>query len=164
MDQSADGVLRYQLRFVHYWLFHCVHQFLSPSTQAVYAVFALAAGHALWTLGLGWPAILLLSAVAYGLMWLLQWLFNAIYLTSRRNRVLTEHVVQMGPQGLTDRTATYETLNRWPGVLRVRSYPGLVAVYIGPFEAVIVPKTAFASPEARARWVAQVQQQLRAAV
>lgn len=164
MDQSADGILRYRLRFVHFWLFHSIHQFLSITLQGFNGLCALVIGAIGWMLDETVASALWHTVIGYGAIWLLQWLFNAVYLYSRRNRVLTEHAVQMGPQGLTDSTATYETLNRWPGVLRVRSYPSLVAVYIGPFEAVIVPKTAFASPEARARWVAQVQQQLRAAV
>ena len=163
MSAHDLGELRYRLRFVHFWLFNCIHQFHSPAAQAFNVLCALGVGAIGWMADEDLGTFAWSAALGYGAIWVLQWLFNAVYLCRRHNRVLTEHVVQIRPEGLVDSTQTYETLNRWPGVLRVRSYPGLVAVYIGPFEAVIVPKTAFASPEARARWVALVQQQLRAA-
>lgn len=161
VDALDPCELRYRLRFVHYWFFNCMHQFHSLAAQGFNALCALAVGVIGWmgaeTLG----AFACHAVLGYGAVWALQWAFNAVYLCSRRNRVLTAHVVQLRAEGLTDSTQTYETLNRWPGVTRVRDYPGIVAVYVGPFEAVIIPHTSFASPQARAHWMAQVRQHLQ---
>ena len=161
MEQLDGSALRYRLRFVHFWFFNCIHQFHSIVAQGFNGLCALGVGVIGWmtdetVVSLVWHAV-----AGYCALWMLQWLFNAAYLCSRPNRVLTEHVVQPSPQGLTDWTQTYETLNRWPGVTRVRDYPCIVAVYVGPFEAVVIPRSSFANAQARASWVAQVRQYLK---
>ena len=160
MDAQDLGELRYRLRFVHFWLFNCIHQFRSPAAQGFNVLCALGVGAIGWMADEDLGAFVWSAALGYGAIWVLQWLFNAVYLCRRRNRVLTEHVVQIRPEGLVDRTQTYETLNRWPGVMQVRDYLCIVAVYISPFEAVIIPRTSFASPQARASWIAQVRQHI----
>ena len=103
-----------------------------------------------------WAGVAALAA--YAAFWLLQCGFNAIYLISRNNRaVLREHGVTVSAEGLRDSTDVYEHLLRWPGVARVANYGWVVAVYSSAVDAVVLPRSAFASPAQAAQWVACVR-------
>lgn len=154
--------LQYQLRFGDYWLFHCLSQLCSPVTQALLLLCGAAFGYWLRSEGatLLWSGAAALAA--YVAFWLLQCGFNAIYLTSRNNRaVLCQHTVTVSAEGLRDSTETYDHLLRWPGVARVVNYGWVVAVYSSAVDAVVLPRSAFASPAQAARWVAYVREAAR---
>lgn len=157
------SVLEYRLRFWHFWAFNCCNQFLSISTQILFLIWsvAFAAVVALDPEENKWLLALTLGVASYVVMWLLQCAFNAVYLYSRRNRVLTAHALALSETGLTDSTSTYETLNRWSGLLRVREFGFLTAVHTSPFEAILVPRSAFADTTACSQWAAQVRQLMR---
>lgn len=154
--------LQYQLRFGDYWFFHCLSQLCSPVTQALLLLCGAAFGYWLRSedATLLWSGAAALAA--YVAFWLLQCGFNAIYLTSRNNRaVLCQHTVAVSAEGLRDSTDTYDHLLRWPGVARVVNYGWVVAVYSSAVDAVVLPRSAFASPAQAARWVAYVREAAR---
>ena len=150
--------LHYQLRFRDYWLFHCLSQLCSPVNQALLLLCGAAFGIWLRAEGATWLWAGVAALAAYAAFWLLQCGFNAIYLISRNNRaVLREHGVTVSAEGLRDSTDVYEHLLRWPGVARVANYGWVVAVYSSAVDAVVLPRSAFASPAQAAQWVACVR-------
>ena len=152
--------LHYTLRFRDYWAFHCLSQFCSPITQLVLVLCGAAFGHWVWTDGYGAAWAMAAGLAAYGAFWLLQCLFNALYLRSRDNRaMLAAHTVVISTAGLRDSTDAYDHLVRWRGVQRVVNYGVVVAVHTSAVDAVVVPRTAFASADACTQWCAQVRGQ-----
>lgn len=59
---------------------------------------------------------------------------------SRRKGVICEHTLGIRPEGLIERTQTNETLHPWTTVRSVTSLFGYVFIYVGWFNAHIVPK------------------------
>ncbi len=145
--------LRYTLRFRDYWAFHCLSQLCSPITQGLLLVCAAAFGRWVWSNGADWGTVAVVAVAAYVAFWLLQCAFNALYLKSRNNRaVLAAHTVSITPEGLRDTTAAYDHLTRWAGMGRVVDYGVLVAVCTSAVDAVIVPRSAFASRASQRAW------------
>ena len=161
MPSSSAENLQYQLRCRDFAWFHCVHPFLSPTAQFEYVFFAFACGYWLASWGEGWGVVVLGTCLAFGLAWILQFAFCAVYLYSRRNRILARHELCINQEGLVDTTSTYVTLNRWSGIVRIRDFWGVVVVYTGPVDGIIIPRKAFANAAARADWIGSVQQCLR---
>ena len=153
--------LHYTLRFRDYWAFHCLSQLFSPVTQLALLLCSAAFGHWVWSEGGGVGLALAVALAAYAAFWLLQCIFNAIYLKSRNNRaLLAAHSVTIQPDGLRDSTDAYDCLYRWQGVGRVVNWGVVVAVYTSGVDAVVLPRAAFASRESRAAWLQQVREHL----
>ena len=150
--------LHYTLRFRDYWAFHCLSQLFSPVTQLALLLCSAAFGHWVWSEGGGVGLALAVALAAYAAFWLLQCIFNAIYLKSRNNRaLLAAHSVTIQPDGLRDSTDAYDCLYRWQGVGRVVDWGVVVAVYTSGVDAVVLPSAAFASPSHAKQWVAAVR-------
>lgn len=155
--------IEYENKFSDILLFNAVHQFLSPPLQGLYLIFCAF---------LFWSESLVSSALQAGVMaffwfvvlWVLQFVFNAIYLFSRKNgSVLTTHFVEIQSDALLEETRFNKSFFYWPGIVKAVSRPGFVAVYVTPHMAHVVPNRAFASREQRATFLALVQQKIRAA-
>lgn len=155
--------LHYTLRFRDYWAFHCLSQLFSPVTQLALLLCSAAFGHWAWSEGGGVGLALALALAAYAAFWLLQCVFNAIYLKTRNNRaLLAQHSVSIQPDGLRDSTEAYDCLYRCQGVARVVNWGVVVAVYTSGVDAVVVPRAAFASPAAQRDWCTHVRGQIAA--
>ena len=106
--------LHYTLRFRDYWAFHCLSQLFSPVTQLALMLCSAAFGHWVWSEGGGVGLALAVALAAYAAFWLLQCIFNAIYLKSRNNRaLLAAHSVTIQPDGLRDSTDAGWWIGAW---------------------------------------------------
>ena len=143
--------IQYQLKFLDVVLFQAVHQFLNPVVQSLFLLLT-------WFIFQSElndvPATLRAATVAcslYAIMWALQFTFNAIYLISRRNKnVLTQHTIELQEKAVLEETRFTQTLVQWPGVARIVSRPGFVALYISPHMAHVIPNRAFSTSANRA--------------
>jgi hypothetical protein len=137
--------IEYTNTFLDVVLFQAVHQFLSPAAQGFYGIcFALF----FWTEALERPAPEAAAGALciWGLLWLVQFLFNAVYFASRSNRtILTSHVAEVRDDGFYEETRFSRSLFFWPGVAKAVSRPGFLAVYVSGQHAHVIPKRAFAS-------------------
>lgn len=154
--------IHYSNRFSDILLFNAAHQFLSPLLQALF--FALCA-FIYWS-ELAENSSLCASITAllwYFGIWIFQFLFNAIYLFSRKNHsVLTDHVIELQPDGLLEETKFNRSLFYWPGIVKAVSRPGFVAVYVTPHLAHIVPNRAFTDTSERMEFLAHIQGKINA--
>jgi hypothetical protein len=154
--------IEYRHTFKDAVLFHALHQFLSPLMQGVFLL--VAALIFISELGEGpvWKAAGT-AASLYVVMWLLQFLFNALFVFSKNNRTLfTHHVVEIRDDGLHEETAFNRSVFYWPGVVKAVSRPGFAAVYVAAHNAHIIPARAFASSAEKHLFVTQVEERIRA--
>lgn len=155
--------VEYELKYLDYMLYVCVHQLCSVALQvfnggvAAMAFFEFRDGGNLFAL--------FAALVAYVLIWLLQFGFNFIYFLSRKNRsLLTRHVVEIQEAGFYESNPYSRSLHYWEGgVVRVVSRPGYVAVYINAIAAHVIPARAFANAAHRAGFVATIKARIRPA-
>jgi hypothetical protein len=154
--------IEYENKFSDILLFHAVHQFLSPALQGIYLllfafIFWVESGDS------SLPAAATAAFWWYAGLWIFQFLFNAIYLYSRKNQsVLTTHVVEVMDDAFLEQTKFNKSFFYWPGVLKAVSRPGFVAVYVTPHLAHVLPNRAFSSGQ-KAEFLALVRQKIRAA-
>jgi hypothetical protein len=154
--------IQYTLKFGDYLLFNAIHQFLSLPLQLTYLGLAslvfFEASRDDRRLG----AFILAFALYLG-MWLFQFVFNIVYLYSRRNKaLLTNHIVEIQDDAFYEETRYNKSFHYWPGIVRVVSRPGFAAIYITAQSAHIVPARAFANVEQRVRFVTLIQERIRA--
>ena len=155
--------IQYQLKFLDVVLFQAVHQFLNPAVQGLFLLLT-------WFIFQSemndTPTTLHAAAVAgslYAIMWALQFTFNPVYLISRKNtNVLTQHTIELQQKGVLEETRFTQTLVQWPGVARIVSRPGFVALYISPHMAHVIPNRAFSSSAHRAEFISFVRDRLNA--
>lgn len=65
----------------------------------------------------------------------------------RHPGILTEHTIDVGPDGLTESTDVNVTMTKWPGVSKVQRTRRHLFVYTGPGMAHIIPRRAFATKD-----------------
>jgi hypothetical protein len=83
-----------------------------------------------------------------------QFLFNAAFLFARNNRnVLTKHHVELRTEGLYEETAYVRSLFLWPGIHRIVSAAGFVAVYVTAHSALVIPNRSFSSSTQRDEFI-----------
>lgn len=159
---SCHMRIEYANTFKDVLLFHAVHQFLSPVLQFFYIVFA--ASMFSNELDHGVAAAGTVALLLYAILWLFQFMFNAVYHFSRHNRgILTRHVVEVRDEGLYEETAFGRALFFWPGVIKVVSRPGFTAIYVAAHQAHVIPSRFFASAAERANFVSLVRQHINGA-
>ncbi len=96
-------------------------------------------------------------------MWGAQALILALYLFSRRaDSALTEHVLEIRDDALYESTKFNESRFFWPGVLKVVSRPGYVAVFIAQHAAHVIPNRAFGSKDQRNEFIATLKSKTNA--
>jgi hypothetical protein len=151
--------IQYDIRFSDLLLFNAVHQFLSPPCQILYLLCSVPFYWYGLELAEGAPFhAAVIALLGYGIFWILQFSFNVIYLFSRKNHgVLTEHVIELHPDGLLEETKFNKSLFYWPGIVKAVSRPGFIGVYVTPHIAHIIPNRAFSSPSERSEFLAQVR-------
>jgi hypothetical protein len=154
--------IEYRHTFMDAVLFHAVHQFLSPLVQGFFILVAALIVIAELGEGALWKAVGT-AASLYVVLWLLQFLFNALYVFSKNNRTLfTQHVVEIRDDGLHEETAFSRSVFYWPGVIKAVSRPGFAAVYVAAHNAHIIPARAFASSAEKHVFLSQIKERIRA--
>jgi len=143
-------------------VFNLMHQFLSPGLQLVFLLFAALIGYSVKASGL--VAVVVLAAVAYGILWLLQALFLTFYVGGRSDpTVLTEHTLELREHGLLEETAFNRSEFYWRGIRLAVKRPGFFAIYVSAGLAHVVPNRAFVSPGDRAAFQNMVESYIRSA-
>ena len=155
--------IEYENKFSDILLFNAVHQFLSPALQGFYLIlfafmFWVESGDS------SLAAAAMAAFCWYAALWIFQFLFNAVYLYSKKNQsILTTHVVEVMDDAFLEQTKFNKSFFYWPGVLKAVPRPGFIAVYVSPQQAHIVPSRAFSSAAQKAEFLALVRQKIRAA-
>jgi hypothetical protein len=144
-------------------LFSSVHQFLSIKLQVITLlsvaaiVWFYASDQSLMT------AVTLFVEIFIG-FWLFQLLVTAIYLHSGRSQaLLTRRALELREDALRVESRFGHAHYYWSGIDRAVSRPGYVAIYLNPYLAEIIPDRAFATPAARAEFLALAVARIEAA-
>lgn len=153
--------VEYENKFIDILAFNAAHQFMSPVLQGLFLLFA-----GLIFLGelseVGVIESSIIAVIWYFILWLAQFVFNTIYLYSRNNHsVLTRHIVEIQNDAFYEETKYNKSHFYWPGVIKVVKRLGLVAVYVTPQLAHIIPRRAFSSLAQRKEFIQQVKSKLR---
>lgn len=139
-----------------------MHQLLSVPVQLLYGGFAVL----IFFSDLGdqsFCASAYLAILAYAAMWAVQLLFNAFYLLFGKNRsLLTRHVVEIQEEAFYEETKFGRSYHYWPGLAKVISRPGFIAVYINANAAHIIPSRAFSSSLQRQEFLSALKGKLSA--
>jgi len=155
--------IEYKVGYFDYLLFNLVHQFMNPVLNGFLILIALL----IFISEVQERSAIVGLVVAffiYCIMWTATALVLALTLISRRSDgVLTNHILEVRDDALFEATQFNESRFFWPGVLRVVSRPGFVAIYIAQHLAHIVPARAFRSREERSRFVSLIKERIRAA-
>lgn len=155
--------IEYELKYRDYLLCNILHQLLSVTVQISFAGF----GVLLFFLSHGdrsaWAAAIV-GLLTYLAMWVAQLLFTVVYLYFGKNRsLLTRHIVEIQDEAFYDETRFGRSYHYWPGIAKIVSRPGFIAVYLNANAAHIIPARVFASPAQRQSFVAALEGKLRAA-
>src|SRR5258708_20429006 len=139
--------IEYRVGYLDRLRFNLWHQFLSPVVNGCFLIFTtLIVWSEIQTRPLVQGAAV--AFVFYVLMWVAQALFTAIYLFTRRSAsVQTHHVFDIKSDALYESTEFNESRLFWPGILRVATRPGFVAIYIAQHTALIIPNRTFKGNE-----------------
>ena len=160
---SYDAEVAFELKYRDLVMFNWAHMLLSPFMQAMFLVLpCLVYGPRLIHGGF---ADALPGAVGlYLTLWALQLAVTAAYLLSRRNRtLLTTHQVNVRTDGYHQRSRYGHTTRFWPGVQRVASRPGFIAIYVSQSGAQLIPDRAFATAAQRDEFLRFAREQVRRA-
>ena len=150
--------IEYRVSYLDTLWFNVTHQLLSPLVSGFYIVLAFVIGVGQLRIGNTFVHSVGVAFTLYVIMWLAQSLFTAAWLFSRRDDpVRTEHVTEVGDDGLFDSTKFSKVHYFWPGVRKVVVRPGFIGIYVAKHLAFVIPKRAFGSEAARAEFLALVR-------
>jgi hypothetical protein len=150
--------LEYRIRYLDRLIYNSCHQFLSPIINGFFLIIPILVFFSELRERSLVVSVLVALAI-YLLIWLLQLLFLAILLLTRKSdSVLTEHVLEVHEEGIYDTTKFHESRVFWPGIQRVVSRPGLIAIYVAQHSAMLIPNRAFASREMRNQFLVTLNQ------
>ncbi len=156
-------LIKYENRFSDLLVFNSIHQFLSPAMQGLWIVLCVFIFQTELSNGTVTLAFIT-TFVWYVGLWIFQFLFNAIWLFSRKNgAVLTTHTLEIQPEALFEETKFNRFFFYWPGVVKAVSRPGFVGIYVSPHLAHVIPNRAFHDKIERASFLALVKEKMRAA-
>lgn len=137
--------IEYKVGYLDYLVFNIVQQFLNPLVQGFFVLLSL---FFFWGETTTNPVAvgLLSTLLVYVVAWMVQFVFLAVFLFTRRDdSVLTNHVVEVRDDALYEATKFNESRHFWPGVLRVVQRHWFVAVYVSQRTAHLIPTRAFQS-------------------
>lgn len=81
-------------------------------------------------------------------IWLIQFIFNALYLYSKKNySFLTKHKIEIQDDALFEETKYNRSYFFWNKNMKVFKRPGFVAIYVSQNMAHIIPRRAFRTKE-----------------
>lgn len=153
--------VEYRNRFTDLLVFNTLHQFTLPALQTGVLIFALLGA------ANGWfdhgPLIGLLQGLAcYVGAWLLQLAVNTGYLLARHHGTLfLPHSIEIQPHAFYSATRLHQAYYSWAGVVKVVWRGGLIAVYVSPYMAYLVPVRAFREPMQASEFFAQLKERIR---
>jgi len=87
----------------------------------------------------------------------LGWMVRKIAAEGGNKTTLGRHELLIASDGVTERTAFGESRQTWPAIERVVESERYIFIYTQPLAAHIIPKAAFADPEAAARFLAEAR-------
>ncbi|ATQ74271.1 hypothetical protein CR152_06955 [Massilia violaceinigra] len=152
--------IEFDLKFRDYLLFNAIHQLMSIPVQIFY-ICGAALIFFMPSDGDTLPVRTLSSVIVYFAMWMVQLLFNVIYLFSSRNGTLfTRRTIEIQDDAFFEETRFNKSYHYWPGILKVVKRLGYVAVYVNAHAAHIIPARAFLNVDQRAQFVATVRNKL----
>jgi YcxB-like protein len=155
--------IEYELKFRDYLLFNAMHQLLSVPVQLLYGGFAAFIFYSSLS-DQSLCSSTIVALLAYLAMWAVQLLFNVIYLYFGKNRsLLTKHIVEIQDDAFYEETQFNRSYHYWPGLAKVISRPGFIAVYINANAAHIIPRRAFSSASHRLEFLVALRGKLSAA-
>lgn len=143
--------IEYENKFMDILIFNSFHQILSPVLQ----IFFLIAVTFIMFIDLRYPDSSLREAIILGLkvyviMWVVQLLFNVIYLYSKKDKaILTKHVLEIQDESLYEETKYNRSFFYWNGIVKIIRRPGFLAIYVTKHMAHVIPARAFISAEQR---------------
>jgi YcxB-like protein len=79
--------------------------------------------------------------------WSLNWAVRRILAEGHNKGVLGRHEIEIGPDGVYERTAVNESQQSWAGIERIADDDRYIFIYVQPMAAHVIPKAAFSSPE-----------------
>jgi hypothetical protein len=154
--------VEYDLKYWDILLFNIMHQFLSVPTQIIYVAGA-AYLSPLVRPDTGLGASLLTAILIFVVLWGVQLLFVMWYLCFGKNRALfTRHIAQIRDDALCVETRFSKSYHYWPGLAKVISPPGFVAVYLNANNALVIPDRAFSSLPEREAFLSSLREKLHA--
>jgi uncharacterized membrane protein (DUF485 family) len=155
--------IEYENKFSDLVLYQAIHQFLSVPLQIFFVLFYLF---------IFWSESLTASVVSSAItaffwwvgVWIVQFVFNAVYFWSRNNRsVIGRHAIEVQDGALMEETKYNKSFFYWPGVVKAVSRPGFVAIYVTPHIAHWIPNRAFSSGAQREDFLTLVREKIRGA-
>jgi hypothetical protein len=155
--------IEYELTFSDYLLFNVIHQFFSIPVQLLYCGAALLLFYSPIE---GQPLYVttIVVIIAYFAIWTIQLLFNVFYLGFGKNRsLLTKHIVEIQDEAFYDETKFGRAYHFWPGIVKVISRPGFIAVYVHAHAAHVLPNRAFSSPAHRQAFLLALKEKINVA-
>ncbi|MCU1716435.1 YcxB family protein [Pseudomonas sp. 5P_3.1_Bac2] len=78
-----------------------------------------------------------------------------LLMSSEKNGVLGEHTYTLHPEGINEKTAANETLNKWHGVVCVKSVHSYLLIQVAACLFHIIPKRSFDTPEQFEKFTSQ---------
>jgi len=153
--------IEYENKFSDIFFFHAFNHFESIVTQGFYVLICfLFFKSSLDDSSV--PEALVFAGVVYVLMWLAHFVFNALYLCSKKDKsTYTKHVVEVQDQSLLDQTKYSKSFFYWDGIVRVVRRPGYVAIFVTSHTACVIPMRAFSSKEQCSGLVKLINQKLK---
>lgn len=76
--------------------------------------------------------------------------------------VTGEHIIRLSEEGFTESTEFNTSLHRWSGILRVDATKKYLLVFVGDFQAHVIPKRAFPSPAAAQYFEQRIREAINA--
>jgi hypothetical protein len=153
--------IEYENKFSDIFIFSVFHQFHSIVLQVLYLLMSF------WVFRTGLEDSSVLAAgivafLSYVALWLIQVVFNGIYLFSKKDKsTCTKHSVEIQDESLVDQTKYSKSFFYWDGILKVVRRPGHVAIYVTVHSACVIPMRAFSSKEQCNELVKLVNQKLK---
>lgn len=165
MDEPANNEMRiqYELKFRDLLFFSASHHFLSPVAQAFYLVIPWMTFNSARDDGRSFGIAFAGAALLYLAEWVFLFAVLALDVFRRNVNDLTEHTIEARQDDIVEETRFTNLVVKWPGVSKVVSRPGFIAVYLAHNKAQVIPNRAFASSAKRVEFVAFVREKIRAA-
>jgi hypothetical protein len=89
--------------------------------------------------------------------WSLKWAVQRMATEGHSKGAFGQHDIEIGPDGVYERTAVNESRQSWSSIERVTENDRYIVIYIQPMAAHVIPMAAFASPTEAASFFSQAQ-------
>jgi len=151
--KEAYMKLQYDLKFKDYFLYNMWHQLQSIPTQLFNISLVFFVTYAQF-IERGVLVGSIVFLIAYILLWFFLQILNLAFLISTKNKsILTVHEVEIQEDSFVESTKYNKSFHYWPGIVKISTFPGVVAVYISAHGAHIIPNRAFVSPDHKSEFV-----------